>query len=141
MPQRYSQCYTGVRFGTAELYGVLDTIPEIEDYLAVGQSRPSDPDEQVLMFIKMKSGRFDAAFQQRIRTSIRKALSPRHVPAYVLQVKDIPYTMNGKRIENVVREIVNGRSPKLSGTVANPECLVEYVQFSNLNWAAQPAKL
>ncbi|RVX73630.1 hypothetical protein B0A52_02520 [Exophiala mesophila] len=102
----------GVRFGTAELYSVLDKFPQIADYIAVGQRRPEDRDEQVLLFLKMKSGRLDKELIMSIKSSIRKSLSARHVPALIEQVDDIPYTLNGKRVENVVKDIVSGRNPR-----------------------------
>lgn len=133
--------YLGIRFGTAELYAVLDHFLEVEDYIAVGQRRITDQDEQVLLFIKMRSGTLSTDLRQRICSAIRQALSPRHVPAEVLQVRDIPYTVNGKRIENLVRDIVCGRNPKASGTAANPECLKEYAQFFNLGQRKATARL
>lgn len=117
---------------------MLDQFPAVEDYIAVGQRHATDPDEQVLLFVKMREGKLAEELRQRICGAIRQALSPRHVPAHVLQVNDIPYTFNGKKIENVVRDIVSGRSPRLGGTAANPECLEEYERFVRLR---RPSKL
>jgi acetoacetyl-CoA synthetase len=131
----------GVRFGTAEIYGIVDKFSQVEDCIAVGQRRDGDIDEQVLLFLKMKSGNLDAQLRNEIASTIRSLLSPRHVPAYILQVKDIPYTMNGKRIENIVRDTVCGRSVKVGGTAINPECLEEYRQFLNLPQISEKSKL
>ncbi|PVH68977.1 acetoacetate-CoA ligase [Cadophora sp. DSE1049] len=121
----------GIRFGTAELYGVVDTFPEIEDCIAVGQKIPKLQDERVLMFVKLAGGRkLSGELRQAIKTAIMKSLSPRHVPAEIFQVADIPYTINGKKIENIVRDIVSGREELAPGTVTNPECLAEYKQFA-----------
>jgi acetoacetyl-CoA synthetase len=120
---------------------VLDRFSEIEDCIAVGQRRAADLDEQVLMFVKMKRGKLDDDLRQRICNAIRKSLSPRHVPAYVSQVQGIPYTVNGKKIENVVRDIVSGKTPKVSGTAVNPECLGEYVQYASLRRQREGARL
>jgi acetoacetyl-CoA synthetase len=131
----------GVRFGTAEIYGIVDKFSQVQDYIAVGQRRDQDTDEQVLLFLKMKSGSLDAQLRNEIAAMIRSLLSPRHVPAYMLQVKDIPYTMNGKRIENIVRDTVSGRPAKVGGTAVNPECLDEYRQFFNLPKTAGKSRL
>jgi acetoacetyl-CoA synthetase len=89
----------------------------------------------------MKNGILSSDLRHKICSAIRHALSPRHVPAEVIQVRDIPYTVNGKRIENLVRDIVCGRTPKVSGTAANPECLAEYAQFADLGDSKAVAKL
>jgi acetoacetyl-CoA synthetase len=123
----------GVRFGTAELYGIIEEFEEVEDCIAVGQRRKSDPDEQVLLFLKLQNGiRLENALIQRISDAIREGLSPRHVPTHIRQVKDIPYTMNGKQIENLVKAIVSGREVKIGQTAANPQCLEEYKIFYTL---------
>ena len=133
--------FLGVRFGAAELYGVIDKITEIEDCIAAGQHRATDKDEQVLLFVKMKQGKLNEKLCQTIRESTKAALSPRHVPAHILQVKDIPYTLNGKKIESVVRATVSDKPTKVTGTAANPECLEEYKRFVHLPSGAQNPRL
>ncbi|KAJ3555249.1 hypothetical protein NM688_g2685 [Phlebia brevispora] len=125
---------SGVRFGSAEIYSVLERFKqEIDDTLCVGQRRPEDKDERVLLFVKMRPGhRFNDALVQRIKQAIRQALSARHVPSYVFEVQDIPYTVNAKKIEIAVKQIVSGSSLKPSGTVANPESLQLYHKFRHL---------
>ncbi len=123
---------TGIRFGTAELYGVVDKFKEVEDCIAVGQRREHDSDERVLLFLKLAQKPMSKELEQRIRTAIRTELSARHVPSYILEVADIPYTANGKKIENVVKDVVSGRVPKIGGTAVNPECLEEYKAFAKL---------
>jgi acetoacetyl-CoA synthetase len=83
---------SGVRFGSAEIYTVLEPFrEELDDTLCIGQRRPEDKDERVLLFVKMRPGRkFDEDLKARIRAAIRKGLSARHVPAYIFEVKDIP---------------------------------------------------
>ncbi|KAJ7141328.1 acetoacetate-CoA ligase [Mycena epipterygia] len=134
---------SGVRFGAAEVYSVLEEFsPELNDYLCVGQRRPQDVDERVLLFVKMREGyKFDDALIARIKTAIRTGLSPRHVPAYVFAVDDIPYTVNGKRIEIAVKEIVSGSDMKPSGTVANPESLKLYYKYRDLDAYITRAKM
>lgn len=89
-------------------------------------------DERVVMFIKMKSSSavLDTSLRSRISEAIRKTLSARHVPEEIWQVKDIPCTMNGKKIEKVVKAIVAGEKVTSRDSIANPECLDEYVKFS-----------
>ena len=124
---------TGVRFGTSELYGVVNRFSEVEDCIAVGQRKDDEADERILMFLKMKTGiHLNDSIRNQIRDAIRTSLSPRHVPAFFLEVDAIPYTLNGKKIENVVRDIVSGRKPKTSGTVANPEALAQYYKFETI---------
>ena len=120
-----------MRFGSAEIYGVLDRFREIQDFLCVGQKLPPDfDDEQVLLFIKMGNGkRLDDELVSRIKKVISQSLSPRHVPARIHQVHDIPYTVNGKRIENLVRDVVAGKPIGEARTAINPECLEEYRRF------------
>lgn len=119
-----------MRFGTAEIYGVLDHFPEIEDYICVGQKLPSTNDEQVLLFLKIANGQpLKESFVATLRNAIRTSLSARHVPAAIYQVNDVPHTVNGKRIENVVRDIVNGKKV-LRSTAVNPECLGQYERFA-----------
>lgn len=83
---------SGVRFGSGEIYTVLEQFSYVlDDSLCVGQRRPQDTDERVLLFVKMRTGqKFTRDLEGKIRAAIRKALSARHVPAFVLEVTDIP---------------------------------------------------
>lgn len=83
---------SGVRFGSAEIYAVLDQFrDDFDDTLCVGQRRPEDDDERVLLFCKMRPGiKFTDALVQRVKSAIRQALSARHVPAYIFEIADIP---------------------------------------------------
>ncbi|KAJ7451807.1 acetoacetyl-CoA synthetase [Mycena galericulata] len=125
---------SGVRFGSSEIYTVLEQFTSvIGDSLCVGQRRPQDTDERVLLFLKMRPGcKLDARLVADIKSAIRKALSARHVPAFILEIEDIPYTVNGKRIEIAVKQIVSGSDLKPSGTVANPESLQLYYKYRDL---------
>ena len=129
--------YTGIRFGTAELYGILDTFPEVLDSIAVGQTQKEEDNEQVLMFLKLKDQALGGDLRGRIRNAIKTQLSARHVPSHILQVADVPYTMNGKKMENIVRDIVNGRDVKDPSVISNPECLAEYRKFVSLSGGDQ----
>jgi acetoacetyl-CoA synthetase len=83
---------SGVRFGSGEIYTVLEQFSSIlDDSLCIGQRRPQDIDERVLLFVKMRKGKeFTKHLEGRIRAAIRKGLSARHVPAYIFEVADIP---------------------------------------------------
>ncbi|KAJ1657304.1 hypothetical protein IWQ61_003279 [Dispira simplex] len=123
----------GVRFGSAELYNIVETYPEIEDSLAVGQRlEGGSGDERVVLFLKMApEHHFDADLVSRIKSHIRAKLSPRHVPALILPTKAIPYTINGKKVEVIVKKILSKRTVTPSATLANPECLAYYHEVAN----------
>ncbi|KAJ4176956.1 hypothetical protein NW767_015273 [Fusarium falciforme] len=130
----------GIRFGTAEIYAVVDHFPEVQDCIAVGQRRPGESDEQVLLFLKTGTSDFNQVRGQ-IQEAIREQLSPRHVPAHILHVNDIPCTSNGKVIEMVVKAIVCKSRVANIDSVANPECLAEYRKFADLPSSSGEAKL
>ncbi|KAI9449443.1 acetoacetate-CoA ligase [Lactarius psammicola] len=135
---------SGVRFGSGEIYGVLERPTfsvRIDDAICVGQRRPQDKDERVLLFIKMRAGhKLDPPFEEAIRGAIRSALSSRHVPAYIFEVKELPYTVNGKKIEIAVKKIVSGMRVVPSATVANPESLESYYKYQDIEKLAQASK-
>lgn len=99
-------------------------------------------DERVLLFVKMKTPHvLDERLVSSIQDAIKVRCSPRHVPAYIFQVPDIPYTVNGKKCEINVKQIVSGTRTKVSGTVANPESLVKFEQYLNVPPSSRDAKL
>ena len=125
----------------------------IDDSLCIGQRRQQDKDERVLLFLKMRSHqKFTPELVTNIKTAIRKGLSARHVPEYIFETSDIPvscfcllimlwlnsthfllqYTVNGKKIEIAVKQIVSGSNLKPSGTVANPESLQLYYRYRDI---------
>ncbi|KAI1308708.1 hypothetical protein EDD11_004249 [Mortierella claussenii] len=123
----------GVRFGSAEIYNIVDTYPEVEDSLCVGQTLKDGTDERVVLFLKVAGEEeLDAGLVSRIKTHIRNQLSPRHVPAFVLKTKDIPYTINGKKVEIAVKKIISGQTVVPSGTLVNPESLDLYYNIPEL---------
>ncbi|KAI9310461.1 acetoacetate-CoA ligase [Dichotomocladium elegans] len=124
---------SGVRFGSAEIYNIVDRFTEIEDELCVGQKIKGEDDERVVLFVKMKPGvPFTDDLAKKIKTAIRAELSPRHVPAFVLPIKDIPYTINGKKVEVAVKKIISGQKVTPTGTLANPESLALYYDIPAL---------
>jgi len=121
----------GVRIGTAEIYRVVDTFDEVEDSLVVGQKWKGD--ERVILFIKLnKKCIFTKNLTKQIKQSIRNNCSPRHVPAIVLETKDIPYTINGKKVEIAVKKIIHGDKVSNKDALANPESLDLYQNLNEL---------
>ncbi|PYH49320.1 acetoacetyl-CoA synthase [Aspergillus saccharolyticus JOP 1030-1] len=124
---------SGVRFGSAEIYQVIEDefAAEVVDSICVGQRRPSDPDERVILFLLLKPGvECTQDLVQRIKAAIRQKLSPRHVPAFIFPTPEIPTTVNGKKVELPVKQIVSGKVIKPSGTLLNPQSLDYYYRFA-----------
>ncbi|MBD9638812.1 acetoacetate--CoA ligase [Ensifer sp. ENS07] len=115
----------GVRIGTAEIYNQVEQMDEVAEAICVGQDW--DDDVRVVLFVRLASGvTLDADLEKKIRSRIRSGASPRHVPAKVLQVSDIPRTKSGKIAELAVRDMVHGRSVRNKEALANPEALQLY---------------
>ncbi|KAG2015435.1 acetoacetyl-CoA synthetase [Coprinopsis cinerea AmutBmut pab1-1] len=133
---------SGIRFGSAEIYTVLESFAsEIDDSLCVGQRRPHDKDERVILFLKLRPGKkLTAKLVGEVKASIRKALSARHVPAYIFEIEEIPYTVNGKKIEIAVKQIISGSNLQPSGTVANPDSLNLYYKYRDIEKVVGVAK-
>jgi acetoacetyl-CoA synthetase len=126
---------SGVRFGSAEIYGIIDARfgDKIADSICVGQRRPQDHDESVMLFLLMKPGvKFTQSLVNHVKAAIRKETSPRHVPKFVFETKAIPTTVNLKKVELPVKQIVSGKVIKASGTLLNPESLDYYYQFAKV---------
>jgi acetoacetyl-CoA synthetase len=120
-----------VRIGTAEIYRQVEQLPEVVEALVIGQDW--DHDVRVVLFVRLREGlELDEALAKRIKTQIRKNTTPRHVPAKVIQVADIPRTKSGKIVELAVRNVVHGRSVKNREALANPEALDLYKDLSDL---------
>jgi len=112
----------GVRIGTAEIYRVVEALPEIADSLAVGQERQGD--ERVILFVKLQEEvELTDNLVRQIKQAIRTLCSPRHVPAKVIPIDDIPYTINGKKVEIAVKIIINGDEVLNRDALSNPEAL------------------
>lgn len=124
---------SGVRFGSSEIYSVIEKhfTESISDTICVGQRRPQDTDEKVLLFVLMKPGhRFTKTLIRDIKQKIAQETSKRHVPAFIFETKEIPTTVNGKKVELPVKQIVSGKKIKPSGTLGNPESLEYYYRFA-----------
>ncbi|KKY31718.1 putative acetoacetateligase [Diaporthe ampelina] len=132
---------SGVRFGSAEIYSVIERrfADRVHDSLCVGQRRPQDQDETVMLFLLMKPGRrFDTALVGEVRGAIGRDLSKRHVPRYIFETPEIPTTINMKKVELPVKQIVSGQRVKPSGTLANPQSLDFYYQFAKVEELVGP---
>ena len=115
----------GVRIGTAEIYRQVERLEEVEEGLVIGQEWKGDT--RVVLFVRLREGlTLDDDLVDRIKTQIRRNASPRHVPARILQVPDVPRTISGKITELAVREVVHGRPVKNADAMANPEALEHY---------------
>ncbi len=116
---------SGIRIGTAEIYSVVEKIEGIADSLAIGQDWQDD--QRVLLFVKLHAGEaLTESLKSRIKKDIRDNASPRHVPALVVEVRDIPYTFNMKKVESAVSNIVNGRPVTNRDALINPESLDDF---------------
>ena len=121
----------GVRIGTAEIYRQVERIDEVLESVAIGQQWQGDV--RVVLFVLLRDGvELDEQLQQRIRSEIRQHASPRHVPARILAVKDIPRTRSGKIVELAVRNVVHGQPVSNTEALANPEALDSFRDWVEL---------
>jgi len=119
----------GIRIGTAEIYRQVEKIDEVEESVAIGQLWPPDKptDTRVVLFVRLRPGfALDENLVEKIKKRIRENTTPRHVPAKVIQVADIPRTKNGKVVELAVKSVVHGMSVANTDALANPEALELY---------------
>ncbi|HEV2331963.1 MAG TPA: acetoacetate--CoA ligase [Gammaproteobacteria bacterium] len=121
----------GVRIGTAEIYRQVEKLPEIVESLAVGQDWQGDV--RVVLFVRLREGvKLDDALRDRIKKAIRENTTPRHVPAKIVAVADIPRTISGKITELAVRNVIHGRPVKNTDALANPQALEHYRNLPEL---------
>ncbi|MBI5568514.1 MAG: acetoacetate--CoA ligase [Desulfomonile tiedjei] len=119
---------SGVRIGTAEIYRNVEALDEVADSIVVGQNW--EDDVRVLLFVKTAPGaEFNDSLKEKIKKTIRENTTPRHVPALILPVTDVPVTLNGKKVELAVRNVIEGRPVTNRDALANPEALE---QFANI---------
>lgn len=115
----------GVRIGTAEIYRIVESVEEVLDSLVVGQNFQNDV--RIILFVMLKDKlELDNNLIEKIKTKIRLTATPRHVPALIFQVKSIPHTISGKKVELAVTRILNGEKVDNKEALANPESLDEY---------------
>jgi len=121
----------GVRIGTAEIYRQVEQIDEVEDSLVIGQDWKNDV--RVILFVKMISGfSLTDELKNKIRNTIRINASPRHVPAKIIQVPAIPYTLNMKKVELAVRKVIQGKPVLNKDALSNPDVLNYYAEIQEL---------
>ena len=121
----------GVRIGTAEIYRVVDNFSEVSDSLVVSQDWGED--ERIILFIKLAKDRIISdELINNIKSIIKKSCSPRHVPAKILEIDDIPYTISGKKVEIAVKKIINGEKINNKDALANPQSLDLYRNIKEL---------
>jgi acetoacetyl-CoA synthetase len=122
----------GVRIGTAEIYRQVEMLEDIEDSLVVGQNWKNDV--RVVLFVKMATGHsLNEDLENKIRQTIRINASPRHVPAKIIEVPDIPYTLNMKKVELAVKKTIQGESVLNKDALKNPDVLDFYANIKVLN--------
>ncbi len=116
---------SGVRIGTAEIYNVVEKLEEIADSLAIGQNWRED--QRLILFVKLNPGqRLTEDLKNKIRKTLRRDASPRHVPALIIETPDVPYTFNMKKVEIAVTNIIHGRPVLNRDALINPESLDFY---------------
>jgi acetoacetyl-CoA synthetase len=121
----------GVRIGTAEIYRQVEQLPDVLESLAVGQQW--DGDERIVLFVRLREGlTLDDTLRKVIATHIRANTSPRHVPARIVQVPDLPRTKSGKLVELAVRNVIHGQPVKNREALANPEALELFKNLEDL---------
>jgi len=121
----------GVRIGTAEIYAAVESLPEIAEAIAVGQSWNNDV--RIVLFVRVKPGaQLEDALKQKIRQAIRIHATQRHVPAKIIAVPDIPRTLSGKITELAVRDVIHGRTVKNIDSLANPQALDHFRDLPEL---------
>lgn len=121
----------GVRIGTGEIYQVVENMEEILDSLVVGQM--VNEDERIVLFVQLANGlELSHILIDKIKNIIKNQCSPRHVPAKIVTIKDIPYTINNKKVEIAVKNIINGKEVKNLTVLRNPESLQLYHNLKEL---------
>jgi acetoacetyl-CoA synthetase len=121
----------GVRIGTAEIYRQVETIEGIADSIVVGQNWKNDV--RVILFVKMAPGHaLTDELREKIRKTIRMNASPRHVPAKIIEIPDIPYTLNMKKVELSVKKVIEGQAVQNKDALKNPEVLDCYAGIKEL---------
>lgn len=119
----------GVRIGTAEIYGAIEPMPELEDAIVVG--RDIGGNEEAILFVKTRTGiPLDEDLEARTRAVIRASVTPRHMPRRIRQVQAIPYTISGKKVEKAVRRILAGDPVLNRDPLADPSTLEEYEEMA-----------
>ncbi len=122
---------SGVRIGTAEIYNQVEKLEEVADSLAIGQNWKGD--QRIILFVKLAEGHdLTEDLKNKIKKTLRIKASPRHVPAKIVEIPDIPYTLNMKKVESAVTNLIHGRPVLNRDALINPESLDHYENLSEL---------
>ncbi|XP_037803063.1 LOW QUALITY PROTEIN: acetoacetyl-CoA synthetase-like [Penaeus monodon] len=122
----------GVRFGSAEIYNIVEQFDEINDSVCVGQ-RNAEGEERVVLFLKMlPPAELTPEFKRRLAVAIRTQLSARHVPSVILPISEVPYTVSGKKVEVAVRQVIQGETVGNRAALSNPDSLDLYANLPEL---------
>lgn len=122
---------SGVRIGTAEIYNQVEKLEQIADSVAIGQSWQGD--QRIVLFVKLNEGyQLTEELKNEVRKTLRENASPRHVPAKIIEVPDVPYTLNMKKVESAVTNIIHGRPVLNRDSLINPESLDYYENLKEL---------
>ena len=122
----------GVRIGTAEIYRPIDQIDEVADSVVVGQDWNNDV--RVILFVKMVEGiELSQDIKNKIKATIRTNASPRHVPAKIIAVPDIPYTLNMKKVEIAVKKVIQNEAVLNKDALINPEALDHFADIKEVH--------
>lgn len=121
----------GVRIGTAEIYRIVESMDEVSDSIVVGQNL--DNDVRVILFVVLKNGlHLSEELRDKIKFKIIELATQRHVPSKIIQVKEIPHTLNGKKVEMAVSHLINGKNIDNKDAIVNPHSLDEFMNVSKL---------
>jgi len=120
----------GVRIGTAEIYRVVELDPQVADSLVVG--KVIEGDEKVVLFLKLKDGGLTDDLKLRLKKELKLKASPRHVPDFIFEVDEIPYTLSGKKVELAVKKLLKGETPQNLEALQNPAVLKSFEKFLTL---------
>ena len=113
---------SGVRIGTAEIYNIVEKMEGIADSLAIGQNWEGD--QRIVLFVKLNPGvRLTEELKDKIKKTLREKASPRHAPAIIMEMPDAPYTLNMKKVESAVTNIIHGRPVSNRDALSNPQVL------------------
>lgn len=122
---------SGVRIGTAEIYNQVEKLEEVADSLAIGQNWEGD--QRIILFVKLAEGcQLTEDLMVKIKKTLREKASPRHVPAKIIEIPDIPYTLNMKKVESAVTNLIHGRPVLNRDALMNPQSLDNYENLPEL---------
>jgi len=122
----------GERFGSSDIYYAIHMMEELQDYICIGQDNIHG-DQRVVLFVKLKPKyKFSPEFAKKVQKQVLSQLTEEHVPAIVLEAKDIPYNLNGKKMERVLKIMINTNEIPDTANVKNPECLQAFLNIPEL---------